>query len=103
MRFFALRGYEIRFIEQVYTGTTTIVTNTAAVLAAGKPFTDCLHLETVITGPNTYVAGTRALWFAPDVGLVKMIYQHGDGSVTTAEFVEPVIMGSIFLPQVRTN
>jgi hypothetical protein len=32
-----------------------------------------------------------------------MIYQHGDGSVTTAECVEPVIMRSIFLPQVRTN
>lgn len=91
------------FNEQVYTGTTTIVTNTAAVFAAGKTFTDCLHLETVITGPNTYVAGTRASWFAPDVGLAKMTYQHGDGSVTTAQFIESVHMRSIFLPQVRKN
>jgi hypothetical protein len=32
-------------------------------------------------------SGTRTSWFAPDVGLVKLVFRHGDGSVSTAELV----------------
>ena len=28
-------------------------------------------------------SGTRTCWFAPDRGLVKLVFQHGDGSVST--------------------
>jgi len=33
-------------------------------------------------------SGTRTCWFAPDVGLVKLVFRHGDRSVTTAELVK---------------
>jgi hypothetical protein len=28
-------------------------------------------------------SGTRTCWFAPGRGLVKLVFQHGDGSVST--------------------
>jgi len=28
-------------------------------------------------------SGTRTCWFAPGVGLVKLVFRHGDGSVST--------------------
>jgi hypothetical protein len=32
-------------------------------------------------------SGTRTMWFAPDVGLVKLVFKHGDGSVSTVELI----------------
>ena len=34
-----------------------------------------------------YGSGSRTCWFAPGVGLVKLLFKHGDGSVTTSELV----------------
>jgi hypothetical protein len=28
-------------------------------------------------------SGTRTMWFAPDIGLVKLVFKHADGSVST--------------------
>jgi hypothetical protein len=28
-------------------------------------------------------SGTRTCWFAPGRGLVKLVFQHGDGSAST--------------------
>jgi hypothetical protein len=28
-------------------------------------------------------SGTRTMWFALDIGLVKLVFRHGDGSVST--------------------
>ena len=30
-------------------------------------------------------SGTRTMWFAPDKGLVKLVFRHGDGSVSVVE------------------
>jgi hypothetical protein len=32
-------------------------------------------------------SGTRTMWFAPDVGLVKLVFKHGDGSVSTVQLI----------------
>jgi hypothetical protein len=32
-------------------------------------------------------SGSRTCWFAPGVGLVKLVFRHGDSSVTTSELV----------------
>lgn len=32
-------------------------------------------------------SGTRTMWFAPGVGLVKLVFRHGDGSVSTVELI----------------
>jgi hypothetical protein len=28
-------------------------------------------------------SGTRTMWFAPGIGLVKLVFKHADGSVST--------------------
>ena len=35
-----------------------------------------------------YGSGTRTAWFAPGKGLVKLVFKHGDGSVSTVELVK---------------
>jgi hypothetical protein len=32
-------------------------------------------------------SGTRTSWFAPGRGLVKLVFQHGDGSVSDVELL----------------
>ena len=33
-------------------------------------------------------SGTRTMWFAPGKGLVKLVFRHGDGSVSTVQLVK---------------
>ena len=33
-------------------------------------------------------SGTRTSWFAPGRGLVKLVFQHGDGSVSDVELIK---------------
>jgi hypothetical protein len=33
-------------------------------------------------------SGTRTIWLAPNVGLVKLVFQHGDDSVSTVELMK---------------
>lgn len=87
----------------IYTGTTTVVTDTATVLAGGHIYTNCLYIHTVITGPHSFGAGTRDAWFAPDVGLVKLVYNHNDGSATRAELLMGPHIYATYLPLVARN
>ena len=58
-------------------------------------FSNCLKHKTVFTGAkagstlrSTLVNGTRYLWFAKGIGLVKMRYEHSNGVITEAELLE---------------
>ena len=64
-------------------------------------FRDCLKHKSVFTGAtadsdaSTYtleriplINGTRYLWFAKGVGLVKMRYEHSNGVITEAELID---------------
>ena len=58
-------------------------------------FPDCLKHKTVFTDAkagsplkNSLVNGTRYLWFAKGVGIVKMRYEHANGIITEAELLE---------------
>jgi len=61
-------------------------------------FSSCLKHKTIFTDAdaedddaelrNTFINGTRYLWFAEGVGLVKMRYEHANGVVTDAELLE---------------
>jgi hypothetical protein len=39
--------------------------------------------STLVQPGFPFGSGTRTCWFAPDQGLVKLVFQHGDKSVST--------------------
>ena len=43
---------------------------------------------------SPFVNGTRYLWFAKGVGLVKMCYEHANGLITEAELIEYRVPGN---------
>ena len=78
-----------------------------AVEVSADIFTICLKHKTVFTGADagselksSLVNGTRYLWFAKGVGLVKMRYEHANGVVTEAELLEydVPVKGEEYLP-----
>ena len=63
-------------------------------VAAGT-FTNCLKHKTIFTNVN----GTRYLWFAKGVGVVKIRYEHSNGVTTEAELLDyNVPKGEEYLP-----
>ena len=78
---------------------TTIVGYETVAGAAGT-FPECLKHKTVFTDAEgdsfkgrAFVNGTRYLWFAQGIGLVKMRYEHANGITTEAELLEYDIPG----------
>ena len=74
-------------------GQTTIEGYEQVEVAAGT-FRDCLKHKTVFTSADTgsslkssLVNGTRYLWFAKGIGVVKMRYEHANGITTEAELL----------------
>ncbi len=69
-----------------------------SVAVSAGTFSDCLKHKTVFTDAdikdtkaelrNALLNGTRYLWFAEGVGLVKLRYEHSNGVVTEAELLE---------------
>ena len=68
------------------------------VKVSAGPFSSCLKHKTIFTDAeakeddaelrNAFINGTRYLWFAEGVGLVKLRYEHANGVVTEAELLE---------------
>ena len=45
---------------------------------------DALVIQSSLSQPGfKFGSGTRTMWFAPDKGLVKLVFRHGDHSVST--------------------
>ena len=63
--------------------------NNLLATANGKPYRRGSKKE----GP--FVNGTRYLWFAEEIGLVKMRYEHANGLTTEAELMEYRVPGKI--------
>ena len=88
---------------------TTVAGYEQVDIAAGT-FPDCLKHKTVFTDAdvqdtkaelrNSLVNGTRYLWFAKGVGIVKMRYEHANGVITEAELLEydVPVKGEAYLP-----
>lgn len=66
---------------------TTVVGEAEMVVPAGTYQTICI--ETEVTSNDSFVGGTRRIWLAENVGLVKMVYLHNDGSTTMVKRVCP--------------
>ncbi|UCD50649.1 MAG: hypothetical protein JSW27_24380, partial [Phycisphaerales bacterium] len=71
--------------------TESRIEGSETVAGPAGTFADALKQKTVITGTrkgseegNRFVNGTRYLWFARNVGLVRLRYEHANGMVTEA-------------------
>jgi hypothetical protein len=63
-------------------GSSTIVGVQKVKVPAGT--FDALVVRSSLSQPGfRFGSGTRTSWFAPDKGLVKLVFRHGDGSVST--------------------
>ena len=68
-------------------GTTRIVGVQRVKVPAGTY--DALVLTSTLTQPGfKFGSGTRTMWFAPNKGLVKLVFRHGDRSVSTVELLK---------------
>ena len=73
----------------------TTIEDYESVKCAAGDFQECLKHKTIFTGAeadtelkSSLINGTRYLWFAKGVGLVKMRYEHANGVITEAELIE---------------
>ena len=44
--------------------------------------------STLTQAGNDFGSGTRTTWFAPGIGVVKLVFKHADGSVSTVERIK---------------
>ena len=67
------------------------------VIVEGATFPKCLKQETVVNDYDAFyhteidtalINGTRTLWFAQGVGIVKIRYEHSNGIVTEGELID---------------
>lgn len=89
---------------------TATVEGCETVSVSAGTFSACLKHKTVFTDADVedadaelrdaLVNGTRYLWFAKGVGLVKMRYEHSNGVVTEAELIkhETPLQDAAYLP-----
>ena len=67
------------------------VTGTSRILGirrikVGTRTYDALAVESKLTQKGfPFGSGTRTSWFVADRGLVKLVFRHGDGSVSTVQ------------------
>lgn len=69
------------------TGTSVVLGVQSVTVPAGT-FPNALVVSSTLSQPGyPYGSGTRICWFAPDKGLVKLVFRHGDGSVSTVKLL----------------
>jgi hypothetical protein len=50
---------------------------------------NALVVSSTLTQPGfPFGSGLRTMWFAPDKGLVKLMFRHGDKSVSVVELIK---------------
>ena len=73
--------------KSVLIDTPPHLQNNLLATANGKPYERGSKQE------SPFVNGTRYLWFAKEIGLVKMRYEHANGLTTEAELMEYSVPG----------
>lgn len=74
------------FTNYGVTGTSRVVGVQKVRVPAGT--FRALVVASVLKQPGfPFGSGTRTCWFAPGKGLVKLVFRHGDGSVSTVELL----------------
>jgi hypothetical protein len=74
---------------QVYgvSGSTKIAAIQTVTVPAGT-FKALVVGSTLKQAGFPFGSGTRTMWFAPGVGLVKLVFRHGDGTVSQVELLK---------------
>ncbi|HEX4012060.1 MAG TPA: hypothetical protein VHX62_18710 [Solirubrobacteraceae bacterium] len=53
------------------------------------PATWALEVSSVLTQQgHRFGSGVQTMWFAPNRGLVKLVFDHRDGSVSTVQLLK---------------
>jgi hypothetical protein len=68
------------------TGTTRVVGVQKVTVPAGT-YQALVVSSSLRQAGFAWGSGTRTMWFAPDEGLVKLVFRHADGSVSTVDRV----------------
>ena len=69
------------------TGKSSIVGEQTVKVPAGT--FRALEVRSTLSQPGfPFGSGTRTSWFAPNVGLVKLVFRHANGSVSSAELLK---------------
>ena len=69
------------------TGTANVLGTQTVKVPAGT-FANALVVRTTLKQAGfAYGTGTRTCWFAPNKGLVKLVFKHADGSVSTVQLL----------------
>jgi hypothetical protein len=64
------------------------VLGTQKVKVPAGTFAKALVVRTTLSQKGfPYGSGTRTCWFAPNKGLVKLVFKHADGSVSTVQLL----------------
>jgi hypothetical protein len=66
---------------------STMVVGTRSVKVPAGTFRALVARSTLRQPGFPFGTGTRTAYFAPDTGLVKLVFRHGDGSVSTVELL----------------
>jgi hypothetical protein len=72
------------------TGTTTVVGIESVTVPAGTYKTALKVKSTLKQDGFPFGSGTRTAWFAPDIGLVKLVFEHADDSTSTVVLTKVV-------------
>jgi hypothetical protein len=88
-------------------GVSTLKSKSEKVTTSTHSFTNCaqietfistsaedLHLDESLERERGYYAGTKTTWFAPGIGLVRLLYQHGNGDETDIQLMDYEITGA---------
>ncbi len=67
---------------------TSKVLGVQKVKAPGGTFNALAVRSTLAQRGYPWGSGTRTSWFSPGRGLVKLVFRHGDGSVSNVELVK---------------
>jgi hypothetical protein len=67
---------------------TTAVTGVQSVRVPAGSFRALVVKSTLKQAGFPFGSGTRTSWFAPRKGLVKLVFRHGDGSISTVELIK---------------
>jgi RNA polymerase sigma factor (sigma-70 family) len=100
-------------LSEVMKATSTLVSRSESVEVPAGEYSECALIETIISASSEdrgfepevkrlrgYYAGTKKVWFAPGVGVVRLMYHHSNGQETDIQLTDCVLSqaGDDYLP-----